>query len=156
MTSDERMKFNVESCITQPGKRAQELHAKDQKNTKVPRAGSIILTEESPKPPPTPSRLPAVAPVIVTMYKVTDNAGEVWEIVKESNAPMFQVQMDHPVQRSALTYQLRDSFNDFLRTEHASGNKVPASVQELESCGIRMIITDRNDPDEATLIRFAI
>ena len=43
---------------------------------------------------------------------------------------MWQIQMDHPVQRP-ITFQMRDGMNDFLRSAHAADADMPTDVRKL-------------------------
>ena len=60
--------------------------------------------------------------------------------------------IDHQAQR-ALTFQIRDAMNDFLRQLHDVDTAMPGTVQELEKqLGVRIVVADRSDPeDRATL-----
>ena len=115
---------------------------------KLPRAGDISV-EQGPRPAQAPRRLPAVAPVEVCMYKYTDQAADLWDLFQgKDDVPLFQVQVTHQAQRS-IVFSIRDSFNDFLRAAHAANEAMPASVQQLEAAaGIRLVVTDRADPDD--------
>jgi len=49
------------------------------------------------------------------IYKSTDQAGDIWEKFKGSEAkPLWQVQIGHDVPRP-ITYFFRDRFADFLK-----------------------------------------
>ena len=68
--------------------------------------------------------------------------------------PLFQVQLDHPAQR-AVTFQMRDSMNEFLRTLHKEDEAMPGTVQELErQLGVRIVIADRTDPEEVGYVQW--
>ena len=86
------------------------------------------------------------------MYKITDEAGDVWEAFQgKDEVPLWQIQLDHPQQRS-ITFSMRDSFNDFLRS---AGDGVPSTLQEIErSAGVRLVIADRADPEEVGYIQW--
>ena len=83
------------------------------------------------------------------MYKYTDQAADLWDLFHgRDDLPLYQVQVTHEAQRS-IVFSIRDSFNDFLRAAHAANIAMPASVQQLETAaGIRLVITDRSDPDD--------
>ena len=58
------------------------------------------------------------------------------------------MQIDHQAQRS-ITFQIRDAFNDFLRTLHDVDKDMPATIQDLErQLGCRLVVADRTDPEE--------
>ena len=115
---------------------------------KLPRAGDISV-EQGPRPARAPRRLPANAPVDVCIYRYTDQASDLWDLFRDrNNVPLFQVQISHNAQRG-ITFSMRDSFNDFLRAAHAADAALPANVQQLETtAGIRLVVTDRADPDD--------
>ena len=136
-------------------KREQEVGAGASRH-KVPRAGDVVITE-GPRPSAQPSgRSPTTAPVQVCLYKVTDTAGDVWEAYQEQEEPLWQVQIDHAVQ-SPITFQMRDSFNDFLRTAKAGDERMPANVRELEDAvGVRLVVSDKTDPDDAGFVQWRV
>ena len=56
---------------------------------------------------------------------------------------MWQIQMDHPVQRP-ITFQMRDGMNDFLRSAHAANSDMPTDVRALEDAvGVRLVSENR-------------
>lgn len=62
----------------------------------------------------------------------------------------------HQAQRS-ITFQMRESLNDFLREQHAVDEQFPSTMRELEqSAGIRLVITDRADPDDVGFIQWRV
>ena len=68
--------------------------------------------------------------------------------------PLWQVQVDHAAQRP-ITFQMRDGFNDFLRAARAGNEQMPANVRELEEAvGVRLIVSDRQDPDEVGFVQW--
>ena len=69
---------------------------------------------------------------------------------------MWQVQIDHPVQRP-ITFQMRDGVNDFLRAAHATDPTMPADVRALEEAvGVRLVVADRTDPDEVGFVQWRV
>eukprot|EP00973_Karenia_brevis_P059514 8286709-Karenia_brevis.AAC.1 len=121
---------------------------------KLPKASDIPV-EQVPRPVQTPRRLPASAPVDVCVVKYTDQASDLWELFQsKDDVPLYQIQIQHLAQR-AVTFQMRDSFNDFLRTTHAADNAMPATLQQLESAaGVRLVVTDRADPDDVGYVQW--
>ena len=108
---------------------------------------------DGPRPVATPRRLPASAPVSVCIYKISDSAGDVWDSFQGQDIPMWQIQMDHPVQRP-ITFQMRDGMNDFLRSAHAANSDMPTDVRALEDAvGVRLVVADRTDPEDVGFAR---
>ena len=77
---------------------------------KTPKASDISI-ETGPKPILVPKRLPMNAPVDVCIYRVTELASDLWELLQGQDEPLFQVQIRHEQQR-AVTYDIRNSFNE--------------------------------------------
>ena len=125
-------------------------------NPKVPKASEVELVV-GPKPQASARRLlPASAPVDVCMYKVTDQAGDVWEQFAGQDVPLWQVQINHAAQRM-ITFQMRDSFTDYLAEEHHADDALPKSVKELEeNAGIRLIVSDTKDPENVGFIQWRV
>ena len=123
---------------------------------KLPRASEISV-EQILRPAQTPRRLPTSAPVDVCFMKYTDQASDLWELFQGKNdLPLYQIQIQHLAQR-AVTFQMRDSFNDFLRATHAVDNAMPATLQQLESAaGVRLIVTDKADPDDVGYVQWRV
>ena len=123
---------------------------------KLPRASDISV-EQNPRPTQAQRRLPASAPVDVCVVKYTDQASDLWDLFQgKDDVPLYQIQIQHLAQR-AVTFQMRDSFNDFLRATNAGDNAIPATLQRLESAaGVRLIVTDRADPDDVGYIQWRV
>lgn len=88
------------------------------------------------------------APVHICVYKITDQAADLWDMFREEdNLPLFQVQMSHDAQKS-LCYQLRERFMEYLQDANQKECAIPATLKELETAaGVRLVIADRVDPD---------
>ena len=130
-----------------PGASKRKSEALPGRAAKLPKAGDISA-ERGPRPTQAPRRLPANAPVNVCLYRITDVAGDLWELFHEKEMPLFQVQVSHQAQRS-VTWSMRESFNEFLRAGHMTNNSLPASLQQLEiAAGVRLVVTDRSDPED--------
>jgi hypothetical protein len=123
---------------------------------KLPKASDISV-EQGPRPTQTPRRLPASAPVDVCAMKYTDQASDLWDMFKgQDDVPLYQIQIQHLAQR-AVTFQMREGFNDFLRASHATDNAMPATLQQLEStAGVRLVVTDRADPDDVGYVQWRV
>jgi hypothetical protein len=115
---------------------------------KVPKANEITF-EQGPKPRPYAGNLPLSAPVNVCLYKVTDQAGDVWDQFNGEDIALWQAQIDHPVRRNSITFQMRDGFNDYLRSAFGHESGLPSTVKDLETRGnIRLVVTDAKDPED--------
>ena len=112
---------------------------------KVPKAAALVMVEQGPRPL-NPKRLPESAPVQVCIYKVSDCAGDCWAQYEGTGASLYQVQMKHEARPSAL-FDLNRSFGDFLKSMHADDESMPATLQDMQSCGIKLVLTDSQDPD---------
>ena len=120
---------------------------------KIPKVSEITI-EAGPKPSTAPRRRPQIAPVQVCIYKYTADAGDCWETFKGDNVPLWQIQIDHNAQRS-ITFRLRESFEDFLRSANAADSSMPTTVADLEkSAGIRLVIGDQKDPEDVGFVQW--
>ena len=64
---------------------------------KMPRADDIAV-EKTPPPLQKPLKLPLNAPLDVCLYKYTDNASDLWEMLKgHDRTPLYQIQVLHGV-----------------------------------------------------------
>ena len=99
---------------------------------------------------------PNTAPFNVCIYKVTDRAGDCWSIFEGCpNAALYQIQIAHDA-RPSLLMNFRDSFSDFLKQKSTDSNSYPANLESLrEECGIKLILTDRADPDNVGFVQSA-
>ena len=46
-----------------------------------------------------------------------------------------------------IVFGLRESFNDFLKDANSKSGDIPAKLDDLASIGIRLVISDKADPD---------
>ena len=129
-------------------------YATGDRSVKLPRAADVSV-EQGPRPTQAARRLPPNAKVEVCILKYTDQASDLWDLFQgKHDTPLYQIQIQHLAQR-AVTFQMRDSFNDFLRKTHAADNSMPATLQQLEAlAGIRLVVTDRADPDDIGFIQW--
>lgn len=81
------------------------------KRTKLPPLTDLVAMESTPKKPGA-GRLPAVAPLNICIYKITDKAGDAWSQYENIPSKLWQIQMDHAARPSAL-FNLRGSFVAF-------------------------------------------
>ena len=134
-------------------KRVNEDIATDSRPCKLPKASEISV-EQGPRPALVPRRLPVTAPVDVCIYRVTELASDLWDLLQGRDYSLFQVQVRHEAQR-AITFDIRSSFNDFLRAAHKQDARIPNNLEELErACGVRLIVTDRADPDDVGFVQW--
>ena len=62
---------------------------------------------------------------------MSDNAGDMWSNYEGTQAKLYQIQMTHDARPSAL-FNVRDSFNDFLKEMAQDGESgYPASLDLL-------------------------
>ena len=136
-------KFNIAATSKRPASDTP------QAPSKIPRAAECTLVEKGPKPQTSAKRFPAHAPVTLCIYKVTDQACDVWNVFEDKpDVKLFQVQIEHAAKPS-ISYFIVDKFNSFLRTMHARDETIPASLTDLQQkAGIKLVVTDRQDPDE--------
>ena len=127
-------------------KRPAEAAASGASPFKIPKVSEITI--EGVKPSATPRRRPQIAPVVVCIYKYTEDAGDCWETFKGDGIPLWQIQIDHNAQRS-ITFRLRESFEDYLRSANATDTSLPTFVADLEKvAGIRLVIGNQKDPED--------
>ena len=120
---------------------------------KLPKASEISI-EQGPRPKQAPTRLPVTAPVDVCIYRYTEQASDLWNLMNGCDYALYQVQIRHEAQR-AITFAIRDSFRDFLREAHKQDPRIPENLHELESrCGVKPMATDRTDPDDVGFVQW--
>ena len=88
------------------------------------------------------------------MYKVTDRAGDCWPEFEGSNkAGLYQAQIAHDA-RPSILFNLRDSFGDFLKEISVEDKNYPSSIDELSNIGgIKLVLTDKNDPENVGFVQ---
>ena len=136
----ERKKFSMD--VVAKKRAADDASSPSQK---VPKASALVMVEQGPRPP-NPRRLSESAPVQVCIYKVSNCAGDCWSQYEGTDAALYQVQMKHDARPSCL-FDLNRSFGDFLKTVHAEDESMPVTLQDLQSSGIKLVLTDSQDPD---------
>lgn len=150
-------KFNMSAVAKDSlrGKRAAESSLG--RSSKMPKATDCTFVEQGPKPQRVAQRLPSRAPVLLCIYKVTNEAADVWNLYeKKEGVMLWQVQMQHEA-RPSITFGIVDEFNIFLRKAHAKEDAIPASLVDLqERAGIKLVLTDRSDPDEVGFVQWRI
>ena len=147
------MAFLMKTNFNLLGKKRANEDSADPHPSKLPKASQISV-EQGPRPLLAPKRLPVTAPVDVCIYRVTELASDLWDLLQGRDNVLFQVQIRHEAQR-AITFDVRTSFNDFLRAAHRQDPRIPNNLTELErACGVRLIVTDRADPDDVGFIQW--
>ena len=108
-----------------------------------PPAAALFSDVELLKRPPESKRMPATAPLVMAVYKVSDCAGDLLaEYNGASNACLFEVLMEHQASPSIL-HELKSSFEDYLKWAHhtALHGDAPTTLQEMgEVDGSRLFI----------------
>ena len=140
-------------------KRANERN--DSRPSKLPKASDISIEQGSAyrkhlssRPALAPRRLPVNAPVDMCIYRVTELASDLWDLLQSRDNALFQIQIRHEAQRS-VTFDVRNSFNDFLRAANRQDPLIPSHLTELErACGVRLVVTDRADPDDVGFVQW--
>ena len=144
-------KFQLLATPVRAAKRAAPEAVPDAcaRSVKLPRAADISLSDVPRAAVQTSRRLPSSAPVDVCVYRYTDQASDLWDLFHgKDDVPLFQVQLAHEAQRS-ITFQMRDSFNDFLASAKSEDETMPANLQQLEAAaGVKLVVSDRADPDQ--------
>ena len=110
----------------------------------APQASQLIISDK-PKATAVRTTQPRSAPVICTVFKVGDCAQDLWASAKP-DAALFQVQLVHNCKPSLL-FSFVASFNDYLKRAHDEDSDIPASISELAPLGMRLSITNEEDPD---------
>jgi len=132
------------SLASVPGaKRASEDAAAPEK--KKPRVCDVVVEERGAKPARAPSKRPENGPIVVCVYKFSDDAGDCWEEWKGTDQPLFAILVEHEVRRGCLMY-LRDSFNEFLKQSKAQDGNVPGDTKTMEAIGWKLVLSDTQDP----------
>ena len=124
--------------------------------SKVPKASDCVV-EEGPRPQRAAKRLPNHAPVVVCLYKFTDEASDVWNAYEGvAGIKLWQVQMHHEA-RPSILFGIVDEFNLLLRKSHAKDENIPSSLADLQQrAGIKLTLTDRSDPHEVGFIQWRV
>ena len=55
-----------------------------------------------------------------------------------------------------MLFGIRESFSDFLREAHTKSEDVPQKLEDLAASGIRLVITDKNDPDGVGFVQWRV
>ena len=120
----QRGKFTVPQQSSAPPRADRSRTPSLRTASTVPKASQIV---EGPRPSKM-QRQPANAPVTVCVYKVTDHAGDIWSEQEGKEVALWQVQIDHPA-RPTITFSLKDSFEDFLKSAKEEDSSIPGSLE---------------------------
>ena len=108
---------------------------------KAPKLSDLVV--QGPRPS-APQRLPDTADCHVAIYKITDDASQVWADAKYI-LPLWQLQLKHDA-RESITVNIYDSFTKFLQ-QHEDA-EFPKSLPELQKQAlIKLVVTDARDKD---------
>ncbi len=102
----------------------------------------------TPRADELPIRVRSGVPIVVCVHKYTDKAQDLLPSIDDASAALFQIQVEHAGQPS-ITYDIFGSMNKFLRDASAGNADVPTCVSELASAGIRIVLTNGDDPESA-------
>ena len=93
---------------------------------------------------------PDVAPLNMCIYKVTDNAGDVWSKFKDCTmTKLWQIQFDHNAIPS-ISYQLGNVLDEFHKEKSSANEEYPKNRDELfRDGGVVLEFSNSNDPDNA-------
>ena len=97
----------------------------------------------------------SATPIVVTIYKVTDEATDVWNILDvERGEKLWQVQLEH-MARPSVTFRIREAFNNFLRDAHTRDHSIPASLNDLYlNKPINLVVTEDVTPNGVGFVRW--
>ena len=72
----------------------------------------------------------------------------IWDLLQgKDEFKLFQVQITHDAQRS-ITFDVRNSWNDFLAKAYEENGAIPANLQQLErDAAVKLVVADNKDPD---------
>jgi hypothetical protein len=118
----------------------------------LPRASDLTVQN---RPQQTSTRLPSSAPVVVCLYKVTDRARDVWSVVEDTSAGLYQVQIKHDA-RSSVTFDILGSFGSYLQKANAENDDIPATLSDLSRNAFIKLVLTGDDPESVGFIRYRI
>ena len=109
----------------------------------LPRASDLTVQN---RPQQTSTRLPSSAPVVVCLYKVTDRARDVWSVVEDTSAGLYQVQIKHDA-RPSVTFDILGSFGSYLQKANAENDDIPATLSDLSRNAFIKLVLTGDDPE---------
>ena len=115
-------RFSMGNVTAGAAKRGGETQAA-RVGPKVPKANEVTVIELPKQATTTAQRQPGFAPVTVCIYKVTDEAGDVWSVYgSQAGVQLWQVQICHNA-RPSITFGIVNSSG--LRLKSALNEKGP-------------------------------
>jgi len=142
MTEPAPSKFSL-SAAAVGSKRSAEEATPTTTNRKVPKLSELKMMERAP----ITTRPSTSAPVNICVYKVSENAGDLWAMYKESQTKLWQVQIDHDA-RPSISVNIVRQFDEFLKDNARTSPGLPDSVQKLQQeAGIKLVLANTEDPD---------
>ena len=120
MTEETAIRFSL-SAAAAGSKRVTETPTPTK--PEVPRVSELKMME----PRVTTPRPSTSAPVNICVYKVTDNAGDLWAQFKDSTTKLWQVQIDHDA-RPSVAVSIVSQLSDFLKENARTSPGLPDSV----------------------------
>ena len=84
---------------------------------------------------------------------MSDRAGDVWSSYEGTDAALYQIQIEHAA-RPSVTFGLREAFNAFLKHANGKSEEIPSLLDNLASSGIRLVISDKQDPDGVGFVQW--
>ena len=117
------------------------------KTKKVPTVKSLVMMEIAPNSK-AQKRRPDVAPLNICIYKVTDNAGDVWSMFKNcASTKLWQIQFEHDAMPS-ISFQLGNALDEFLKEKSSTDEDYPKNRDELlKGGGVSLRFSNNNDPE---------
>ena len=88
------------------------------------------------------------APIILCVHKYSDKATDLWPAIDDPGAALYQLQVAH-AGKPSITYDIFGSVNKFLREASVENPELPTSVADLARAGIRIVLTNADDPEGA-------
>ena len=128
-----------------------EVHSRKAK--KVPAVNSLVMMDIDTSTK-MKRRRPNVAPLNICIYKVTDNAGDVWSMFKnDKSTKLWQIQFDHDAIPS-VTFQLGNALDEFLKEKSSTNDQYPNDREELLRSGaVSLKFSSNNDPENNGFIK---
>ena len=93
---------------------------------------------------------PDVAPLNICIYKVTDNACDVWSKFKDyTSTKLWQIQFDHGA-IPGISFKIWNALDEFLNEQCSTNEDYPKNRDELlKDGGVSLRFSNNNDPENA-------
>ena len=136
-------KFSLSATVAGSKRSADAAASPAKALRKVPKVSEMKMMEKAP----VATRATTSAPVVICVYKVSDNAGDLWAMYKDSNTKLWQVQIEHDA-RPSISVSIVRQFDEYLKDNAKTTPGMPDSVQKLQQeAGIKLVLTNTEDPD---------